>query len=140
MRIVATAAIALIMGNAPAFAKDGQPYLEVDMGAMLLEDVGFDTVTVRSLLRTDVQNDMGYDAAAIVGYDLGPVRLELEGSAKRAGIDALFRTKTNRATNASVTRNLDGSGNTAALSLMILARMAVCKLLPVAVLAMPGST
>jgi OmpA-OmpF porin, OOP family len=118
MRIVATAAIALIMGNAPAFAKDGQPYLEVDMGAMLLEDVGFDTVTVRSLLRTDVQNDMGYDAAAIVGYDLGPVRLELEGSAKRAGIDALFRTKTNRATNASVTRNLDGSGNTAALSLM----------------------
>lgn len=118
MRIVATAAMALVIGNAPAFAKDGQPYLEVDIGALLLDDVGFDTVTVRSLLRTDVQSDLGYDAAAIVGYDLGPVRLELEGSAKRAGIDALFRTKTNRATNASVTRNLDGSGNTAALSIM----------------------
>jgi OmpA-OmpF porin, OOP family len=118
MRIVATAAMALVIGNAPAFAKDGQPYLEVDIGALLLDDVGFDTVTVKSLLRTDVQSDLGYDAAAIVGYDLGPVRLELEGSAKRAGIDALFRTKTNRATNASVTRNLDGSGNTAALSIM----------------------
>jgi OmpA-OmpF porin, OOP family len=118
MRALATATMAIVLGASPAFATDGQPYLEVDVGALLLDDVRFDTVTVRSLLRTDVQSDLGYDAAAIIGYDLGPVRLELEGSAKRAGVDEFLRTKTNRATNASVARNLDGSGNTAAKSVM----------------------
>ena len=118
MRVIATAVVAIVMGAAPAFAKDGQPYLEVDMGALLLDDVRFDTVTVRTMVSTELQNELGYDAAAILGYDLGPVRLELEGSAKRAGIDQLLRTKVNRLTNASVIRNLDGSGNTAALSIM----------------------
>ena len=118
MRVIATAVVAIVMGTAPAFAKDGQPYLEVDVGALLLDDVSFETVTVRSLIRTELQNELGYDAAAIVGYDLGPVRLELEGSAKRAGIDQLLRTKVNRLTSASATRNLDGSGNTASLSIM----------------------
>lgn len=118
MRKLAAAVIITAMGAAPAFAKDGQPYLEVDMGALLLDDGRFDTVTVRTIVSTELQNDLGYDAAAIIGYDLGPVRLELEGSAKRAGVDQLLRTKFNRITNASVVRNLDGSGNTAALSIM----------------------
>lgn len=118
MRVFAPAVMAMVMGVAPAFAKDGQPYLEVDVGALLLDDTRFDTVTVRNIISTEVQNDLGYDAAAIIGYDLGPVRLELEGSAKRAGVDQLLRTKLNRLANTSVIRNFDGSGNTAALSIM----------------------
>ena len=118
IRVFAPAVMAMVMGVAPAFAKDGQPYLEVDVGALLLDDTRFDTVTVRNIISTEVQNDLGYDAAAIIGYDLGPVRLELEGSAKRAGVDQLLRTKLNRLANTSVIRNFDGSGNTAALSIM----------------------
>lgn len=118
MRVLATAVVAMAVGTAPASAREGQPYLEVDVGALLLDDVLFETVTTRSIVTTELQRDMGYDAAAIIGYDLGLVRLELEGSAKRAGVDQLLRTKVNRITNASVVRNLDGSGNTAALSIM----------------------
>lgn len=118
MRVMATAVVAMALGAAPAFARDGQPYLEVDVGALLLDDVRFETVTTKTIVTTELQRDLGYDAAAIFGYDLGSVRLELEGSAKRAGVDQLLRTKFNRLTNASVVRNLDSNGNTAAMSIM----------------------
>jgi OmpA-OmpF porin, OOP family len=118
MRVLATAMLATVVVAAPAIAKDGQPYLEVDVGALLLDDMRLDTAAGGVPARTDMQTRLGYDAAAILGYDTGPIRLEVEGSAKRAGINQLFRTKFDTISNTSVVRQLDGSGRAEAMSIM----------------------
>lgn len=110
--------LVLAASAAPAHANNGQPYLEVDVGALWLDDMRLDTVVGVSNIRRDLKSDVGYDAAMVLGYDTGPVRLELEGSAKRGYMDQIFRTKFNTVTNATTTGMLDASGNASAYSVM----------------------
>ena len=72
----------------PALARDGQWYVELDGGAMIVEDIDLDVDGGADTITADT--DYGYDAGGIVGYDFGPVRLEAEASYRDADIDNLI--------------------------------------------------
>ncbi len=76
----------------PALARDGQWYVELGGGPMIVEDLDFDldsdlnnadnaldTVTVDT-------DDYGYDFGGLVGYDFGAFRLEAEASFREVDI------------------------------------------------------
>lgn len=68
----------------PSMARDGQWYVGVDGGAMLVEDLKFDIGPVPLVATADT--DTGYDFGAVVGYDFGGFRLEAETSYREADI------------------------------------------------------
>src|SRR5690348_14677 len=85
---VATAAIAT-----PAFARDGSPYIGIDLGVMKPQDTNLrtnidfgDPIGVRS--SGDgmiVDHKVGYDVDVNAGYDFGMFRIEGELAYKHAG-------------------------------------------------------
>src|SRR5688572_12097186 len=82
---VAASAIA-----APAVARDGQAYLEADIGAVIENefDVGIEGFEdAASIDHTD-----GWDLGAILGYDFGFIRAEVEGSYKEGDPDSIVST------------------------------------------------
>lgn len=84
--LASAAAIAAV----PAQARDGQPYIGINGGVLLEDQVDVD------LANTDPQTNAafadtntGIDADVVIGYDFGSFRLEAEGGYKRAGYDGL---------------------------------------------------
>ncbi len=71
----------------PALARDGQWYVEVGGGPMIVEDLDFDVNDEANQLSADL--DEGFDFGGLVGYDFGPFRLESEASYREADISAL---------------------------------------------------
>jgi OmpA-OmpF porin, OOP family len=118
MRILATTMLVIAAGTMPAHAKGGQPYLEVDFGALMLDDLQLDTVSGTAEIHRDLKSGLGYDAALVFGYDTGPVRLEVEGSAKRGFMDQITRTKFNTLTGTSNVITFDATGSTSAYAVM----------------------
>jgi OmpA-OmpF porin, OOP family len=118
MRKLATTMLVIAASAAPATARDGQPYLEVDFGLLMQDDMVLNNVVGVSNIRRELKSGAGFDAALILGYDTGPVRLELEGSAKRAFMDQVTRTKFNTLTGISNTATADASGSASAYSIM----------------------
>ncbi|MEP2380558.1 outer membrane beta-barrel protein, partial [Parasphingorhabdus sp.] len=66
----------------PALARDGQWYVGVEGGAMLVEDITSDIGAATDA--AEVDHDTGYDIGGIVGYDFGGFRLESEVAYKSA--------------------------------------------------------
>ncbi len=62
----------------PSMARDGQWYVGVDGGAMLVEDLDLDIGAAP--IEGTANTDTGYDFGAVVGYDFGGFRLEAETS------------------------------------------------------------
>ncbi|MBV1918960.1 MAG: outer membrane beta-barrel protein, partial [Sphingomonadaceae bacterium] len=85
----------------PATARDDTWYVELDFGAMIVENSDFDDGN------TILDSDHGFDAGAIVGHDFGPYRLEAEASYRKADNDTLGLP----------TRSIGGDAN--ALSFML---------------------
>ncbi|NNF93562.1 MAG: flagellar motor protein MotB, partial [Altererythrobacter sp.] len=56
----------------PALAKEGQWYIGVDAGAMIVDSASVDGTDI------SVDHDEGYDFGAVVGHDFGAFRLETE--------------------------------------------------------------
>ena len=75
----------------PALARDGQWYVELDGGAMIVEDNTFDVLdaTGASIDTFEVDHDEGFDFGGIVGYDFGAFRLEAEASYRQWQIDTV---------------------------------------------------
>ena len=71
----------------PALARDGQWYVEVGGGPMIVQDTEFDLNNGTDTLT--VENDTGYDFGGTVGYDFGAFRLEAEASYREADIDQI---------------------------------------------------
>ncbi|MEE9432797.1 MAG: OmpA family protein [Sphingorhabdus sp.] len=71
----------------PALARDGQWYVGVEGGAMLLED--FDLGVNGGSNDIVLENQIGYDFGGIVGYDFGGFRLEAEVSYREADPDQI---------------------------------------------------
>ena len=69
----------------PSMARDGQWYVGVDGGVMLVEDLELD-IGPRPIEAT-ANTDVGYDFGGVVGYDFGGFRLEAETSYREADID-----------------------------------------------------
>jgi OmpA-OmpF porin, OOP family len=68
----------------PVMARDGQWYVGVDGGAMIVEDLDHDITAGPVSLTATSDIGTGYDFGGIVGYDFGGFRLESEVSYREA--------------------------------------------------------
>ena len=84
--LLATAAMTVA---APAFAREGQPYIGINGGVILEDQVDVDSVTDPSTNLAFADTKTGVDADIVFGYDFGAFRLEAEGGYKQAGYDGL---------------------------------------------------
>ncbi len=84
---VAASAIA-----APAMARDGEGYIGVDAGAVVYED---SQILISGGRSATVEYDTSWELGAVVGYDWGPIRTELEGSYKEADTDTITSVSVN---------------------------------------------
>mgnify|MGYP000014474946 CR=1 FL=1 len=71
----------------PALARDGQWYVGVEGGAMIVEDGDLDIAGSTQVVSVD--HKTGYDFDGIVGYDFGSFRLEAEVGYRSAEVDNL---------------------------------------------------
>src|SRR5690554_1589598 len=105
----------------PALARDGQWYVGVEGGAMLVEDISSDIGTFDDA--TEVDYDTGYDFGGIVGYDFGGFRLETEVAYKQASANELQAGPPGVPSNANGTGSFIGTtdinGKVNALSFML---------------------
>ena len=67
----------------PALARDGQWYIGVDGGAMIVEDTDVNGGDAK------VEHDTGYDFGGVIGHDFGAFRLESEVSYREAQLDKI---------------------------------------------------
>lgn len=97
----------------PAVARDGQWYVGLEGGAMLLEDSDFDITTAAgAAVDADLDSDYGYDFGALIGYDFGMFRLEAEGSYRKAQNDEYV-------SNTYPGLTFNAAGDASALSFMV---------------------
>jgi len=106
----------------PALARDKSWYVEVDGGAMIVEDLNFKIGTTANAAKQD--HEYGYDFGGIVGYDFGMFRLEAEASYREADPKNLSTTVLIPATSTAAINSGIGSysyvaGDTNALSFML---------------------
>ncbi len=81
----------------PALARQNSWYVEIDGGAMIVEDTKLNIAptaasTVYTSNAVTIDNHYGYDFGGIVGYDFGGFRLEAEASYRKADPDNLTAT------------------------------------------------
>ena len=92
MRKILFAATAALAISSPAFARDGSPYVGLEIGPMMSDEGFYDvtlsgTPTVITYDRAlNVDYKIGYDADVIAGYDFGMFRVEGELAHKRMGV------------------------------------------------------
>ena len=98
MRKILLAAASAAALSTPAVARDGQPYVGIEGGALFAKDQniditldntdeGFSDGTYNNAIGVDYKT--GLDLDLIAGYDFGMFRLEGELGWKRAGLDDL---------------------------------------------------
>src|SRR6476469_2170775 len=104
----------------PALARDGAWYVELDGGPMIVEDIEFDLPSAPNAVLAD--HYKGYDFGGVVGYDFGFIRLEAEGSYRKADVKDLRIGQAGVAgTGAVINRNqtLAAGGDSSVLSFMV---------------------
>src|SRR5690348_8917512 len=82
---VAASAIA-----APAMARDGQAYIEADIGAVIENE--FDVAIEGFEDAASIDHTDGWDLGGIIGYDFGMLRTEAEVSYKEGDPDTIVST------------------------------------------------
>jgi opacity protein-like surface antigen len=91
MRKILLAAVAAAALATPALARDGTPYVGIEGGIVLPEDLNMDVTSSSTLIRPDqgfiVDFKKGLDADVLAGYDFGAFRLEGELGYKRLRVD-----------------------------------------------------
>jgi len=93
----------------PALARDKSWYVEVDGGAMIVEDLNFKVGTTANAAKQD--HDYGYDFGGIVGYDFGAFRMEAEVGYREADPKNLTTSVNIPTVAASVAANNSGLGS-----------------------------
>ena len=83
-KLVIGMALASTALASPALARDGQWYVELGGGPMLVEDIGLEVNESGSEDITLDTDKYGYDFGGIVGYDFGAFRLEAEAGYRAA--------------------------------------------------------
>jgi len=120
MRRYLLAAVAAAAIATPALARDGSPYVGIEGGAMIVEDLDFDVdsdgTDFNDGLRLDF--DYGLDVDAIAGYDFGAFRLEGEIGYKRLNVDEARISSALAADLGVPSGDFDVSDNGRVLSLM----------------------
>lgn len=77
--------------TAPASARDGQPYIGINGGVIIDDQVDVDIRNANDTFDNAAFADtnLGIDGDVVIGYDFGAFRLEAEGGYKRAGYEGL---------------------------------------------------
>lgn len=104
----------------PALARDGQWYVEVGGGPMIVADTTLDLGNGTD--EVDVINDNGYDFGGLVGYDFGGFRLEAEASYREADMERVAVGPTGFATDklpVTTTGSFPAAGDVNSLSFMV---------------------
>ena len=105
----------------PALARDGQWYVEVGGGPMIVQDTTLDRGNGADEVK--VNNQTGYDFGGLVGYDFGAFRLEAEASYREADMDTIavgsLGIPTNYASLPSGAGTFDAAGDVNSLSFML---------------------
>ena len=102
----------------PALARDGQWYVELGAGPMIVEDIDFDIGDNDGAISADV--DKGWDVGGVVGYDFGPFRLEAEASYRQADIENLTSNTVGLPRVGGIsTGRFDANGELSVLSFML---------------------
>jgi OOP family OmpA-OmpF porin len=86
---VGLASVAVILSS-PALAQDRAPYIGVEIGAMMVNDMAIDVGADDNAVT--VEHDFGYDGRLFVGYDLGGFRVEGEVAYKKANLESYQTT------------------------------------------------
>lgn len=81
------AGAAAIVIAAPVQASDGQPYIGIEGGMTFPNDNQIEVNAVRD--RIFINNENGWEAGAVLGYDFGAFRLEAEGAYKQFDVKTL---------------------------------------------------
>jgi opacity protein-like surface antigen len=119
-KLVIGAALASTALASPALARDNQWYVELDGGAMIVEDLDFDIGTASDEASADM--DKGFDFGGIVGYDFGSFRLEAEASYRQADADSVSVGTSglqSGATGLAQSGTFAANGDASALSFMV---------------------
>lgn len=74
---------------APAAAKDDTAYIEFGFGPMYVHDFDLTEVSPDTGTEITLEPDYGFDGTAILGYDYGAFRIEVEASYRKADHDEL---------------------------------------------------
>jgi OmpA-OmpF porin, OOP family len=83
-------ASAAAIASAPAQAREGQPYIGIEGGVLLEDQVDIDlAITEPQTNAAFADTETGIDADVVLGYDFGAFRLEAEGGYKRASYSGL---------------------------------------------------
>jgi OmpA-OmpF porin, OOP family len=83
-------ASAAAIASAPAQAREGQPYIGIEGGVLLEDQVDIDlAITDPQTNAAFADTETGIDADVVLGYDFGAFRLEAEGGYKRASYSGL---------------------------------------------------
>lgn len=90
-KLAITLALATTALSTPALARDDAWYVGVEGGVMIVEDIDFDINGAIDVATVDHKR-YGYDADAVVGYDMGPFRLEAEVGYRASNVDAFRNT------------------------------------------------
>ena len=105
----------------PSMARDGQWYVGVDGGVMLVEDL--DLNIGPAPVEGTANTDTGYDFGAVVGYDFGGFRLEAETSYREADLTSFASSVPAIPSGAGAALSTSGlkqtRGDTNALSFMV---------------------
>ena len=105
----------------PSMARDGQWYVGVDGGVMLVEDLDLNIGPVP--IEGTANTDTGYDFGAVVGYDFGGFRLEAETSYREADLTSFASSVPAIPSGAGTALSTSGlkqtRGDTNALSFMV---------------------
>ena len=105
----------------PSMARDGQWYVGVDGGVMLVEDLDLNIGPVP--IEGTANTDTGYDFGAVVGYDFGGFRLEAETSYREADLTSFASSVPGIPSGAGAALSTSGlkqtRGDTNALSFMV---------------------
>jgi opacity protein-like surface antigen len=113
------AAVAAAAISSPALARDGSPYVGVDVGALLADDTKFDFED----LDTDIDNaiavnyeNFGIDIGLVGGHDFGMFRVEGELAYKRASVEEVHLSP--QIEDTAEEAFIDADGRTSVLSAM----------------------
>lgn len=103
----------------PALARDGQWYVGVEGGAMIVEDTDFDVTRGATTTSGKFDTPVGYDFGGIVGYDFGAFRLESEVSYRETDIEGTTGTIPTGTSAVVRTGVFETAGDINALSFMV---------------------
>src|SRR5690606_31038101 len=85
---IALASVATLAAN-PALARDDAAYVGIEAGVLWPDEVDIDLDGAAAPINTTIDNDMGWDADIVAGYDFGMFRLEAEGGYKTFDMNEL---------------------------------------------------